>query len=252
MKLNISRSELKKKNKFNTNIYEENNILYKVCSDTIDREISHTLCYIHSMPKIDGFLGINDLLVDNGYIYGYTMDKLENSFTLGSVIESEFSLEEKFNLINKITNTIKEIHKYFVIGDIRLDNILIYNNEPVIIDIENGQKLKTRKYLVTYYSLRDKKNSIMDDIFKLFVCTLSILLNTNLEELFVCENGNYLDECVYNLGCNEIICYYEYLKDALNEDYINPIYFTDIFENFNIECIKNILDSNGLIRKKTI
>lgn len=244
MKLNISRYEVQNKRNFNKKIYEEKDTLYKICSDYNNYETQDILTYINSIPKIEGVLGINDLLCENGFIYGYTMPKLNDSVTLKSIIENHFTNEEKYYLIKRLTDILKQLHNYLVVGDIRLDNILIYNNEPIFIDLENGQKIYERNYLITLYDLRDKPYSVIDDLFKLFICVISIIYNRDFEYLFefdVTKRGIF-DKFISEIPSNEIKTYYEYLKESLIEDNIHPIYFTDIFQNFNEDTIKNIVE----------
>ena len=245
MKLDIKREKVKQKQVFYTNIYEENGVLYKICSDYISYEVQSMLSYLKSLPEIDGVLGINDLLSEDGVVYGYTMPKLNYSITLKSIIEKDFSPEAKCFLIKKLTNSLRELHNFLVVGDIRLDNILIYEKRPVLIDLENGQKVSERNYLVTLYDLRDKEYSVMDDIFKLFICIMSILFNRDFEYLFISNynNRNYFDDFIKGLNSNEIKAYYEYLKESLKEDYTYPIYFTDIFKEFTPDTVREITEN---------
>ena len=244
MKLNISRFEVQNKKQFNKNIYEESDTLYKICNDYNNYETQDILTYIYSMPKIKGILGINDLLCENGFVYGYTMPKLRDSVSLKNIIENQFTIEEKYHLIKNLTDTLKQLHNYLVIGDIRLDNILIYNNEPIFIDLENGQKIYERNYLITLYDLRDKPYSVIDDLFKLFIYIISIMYNRDFEYLFEFDitKRKVFDNFISKIPSNEIQTYYEYLKESLIEDNIHPIYFTDVFQNFNEDTIKNIVE----------
>ena len=242
MKIEIKKDKVRIKKEFYTNIHEEKDILYKICNDYSSYETQDILTYIYSLPKIDGVLGITDLLCEDGVIYGYTMPKLNGSVTLKSIIEKQFSDETKCFLIKKLTNTLKELHKYLVIGDIRLDNILIYENKPLFIDLENGQKIYERNYLVTLYDLRDKEYSVMDDIFKLFVCIMSILFNEDFEYLFTTsyDDRQHFEDFINKINSSEIKVYYEYLKESLKEDHTYPIYFTDIFDEFTPDKVSQI------------
>ncbi len=244
MKLDIIREKVRQKQVFCTNIYEENGTLYKICSDYISYDIQNMLSYLKSLPEIDCVLGINDLLSEDGIVYGYTMPKLNYSITLKSIIEKEFSPETKCFLIKKLTNSLRELHNFIVVGDIRLDNILIYENRPIFIDLENGQKVTERNYLVTLYDIRDKEYSVIDDIYKLFICIMSILFNRDFEYLFTSnyDNRKYFDDFIEGLNSNEIKAYYEYLKESSKEDYTYPIYFTDIFKEFTPDIVKNITE----------
>ena len=100
MKLEISRYKVRENKEFSKNIYEQERVLYKICSDYENYEVQEILTYIHSMPKIDGVLGINDLLSENGIVYGYTMPKLDCSVSLQDIIENNFTPETKLSLIH--------------------------------------------------------------------------------------------------------------------------------------------------------
>lgn len=242
MKLEISRYKVRENKEFSKNIYEQERVLYKICSDYESYEVQEILTYIYSMPKIDGVLGINDLLSENGIVYGYTMPKLDYSVSLQDIIENNFTPEAKCYLINEITNIIKKLHKYMMIGDVRLSNILIYDHKPIFIDLENGQKINENKSLLTYYNISNKKYTIMDDIFKLFIVIMSILFNKNFEYLFVTNKRVYFDEIIDNIDSIELKTYYEYLKSSLNEDVSYPIYFTDIFSDFTPDVVKDLTE----------
>lgn len=97
MKLEISRYKVRENKEFSKNIYEQERVLYKICSDYESYEVQEILTYIYSMPKIDGVLGINDLLSENGIVYGYTMPKLDYSVSLQDIIENNLHL--KLNVI---------------------------------------------------------------------------------------------------------------------------------------------------------
>lgn len=244
MKLDISRCEIQNKRIFFKKIYEEKDVLYKICSDYNNYETQDILTYIYSIPKIEGVLGIDNLLCENGFIYGYTMPKLRDSVSLKSIIENHFTIEEKYHLIKKLTDTLKQLHNYLVVGDIRLDNILMYNNEPIFIDLENGQKIYERNYLITLYDLRDKPYSVIDDLFKLFICIISIIYNRDFEYLFEFDvtKRRIFDKFISEIPSIEIQSYYEFLKESLREDYTETIYFTDIFEEFTEDTIRNIIE----------
>lgn len=242
MKLEIPRYRVRENREFYNNIYQQERTLYKICSDYDNYEVQDILTYIHSMPKIDGVLGINDLLSENGIVYGYTMPKLDYSVSLQDIIENNFTPEAKCYLINEITNIMKKLHKYMIIGDVRLSNILIHNHKPIFIDLENGQKINENKFLLTYYNITDKEYTIMDDIFKLFIVSMSILFNKNFEYFFVTDKNIYFDEMIDNIDSIELKTYYEYLKSSLNEEVSYPIYFTDIFSEFTPDVVKSFTE----------
>lgn len=240
MKLEIPRYKVRENREFYNNIYQQERTLYKICSDYDNYEVQDILTYIHSMPKIDGVLGINDLLSENGIVYGYTMPKLDYSVSLQDIIENNFTPEVKCYLINEITNIMKKLHKYMMIGDVRLSNILIHNHKPIFIDLENGQKINENKFLLTYYNITDKEYTIIEDIFKLFIVSMSILFNKNFEYFFVTDKNIYFDELIDNIDSIELKTYYEYLKSSLNEEVSYPIYFTDIFSEFTPDVIRGL------------
>lgn len=242
MKLEIPRYKVRENREFYSNIYQQERTLYKICSDYDNYEVQDILTYIHSMPKIKGVLGINDLLSENGVVYGYTMPKLDYSVSLQDIIENNFAPEVKCYLINEITNIMKKLHKYMMIGDVRLSNILIHNHKPIFIDLENGQKINENKFLLTYYNITDKEYTIIEDIFKLFIVSMSILFNKNFEYFFVTNKNIYFDEIIDSIDSIELKTYYEYLKSSLNEEISYPIYFTDIFSEFTPDVIRSLTE----------
>ena len=59
MKLEISRYKVRENKEFSKNIYEQERVLYKICSDYDNYEVQELLTYIDSMLKIYGVMGIN-------------------------------------------------------------------------------------------------------------------------------------------------------------------------------------------------
>lgn len=173
---------------------------------------------------------------------GYTMEYLSNSLTFRQAIKEDISTLEKLQAITDIYEAMKFLHSYDIcLGDIHSDNMLITNGKGYLIDLEEirfpGDEFKFKQcYLVRPNESLNKINipSKYTDNVKLMICSLSLLLNRDLETFIDPIRHEINLEKLYNdiilpLNDEELSLYFEELMGGS---------FTEYFSDFLGKSIK--------------
>lgn len=202
-----------------------------------------------------------DLIIDNEKICGYEQ-KYIRSYSLKKCIYKNIPFERKRDIINSLSNALKEINQFLIVGDINLDNILIprnkLDNKGYLIDFDFSKKLDSINITPSLYLIKDCQNQTINDNLntdkiKLFICILSFLYGYNFEydvnHYASIPTLYYILGELESLGNNEIIMEYtEYLCKCIEDKSPIEEYF-NVPINYNLE--KEIKLGRRLISKKT-
>lgn len=144
----------------------------------------------------------------------YEMDFYRNSKTMKKTISSRFQMkeEQKKAIMYQLFQTLEQLHKHIVLGDIHLDNLLIWQNQGIICDWDCYRKLDENSSIESlYYLYKEKiKQNALTDTIKLVISLLSFYFHENFEKPFSTEDNAL-----------------ETLFDTLQEKYpsLKPIFF---------------------------
>lgn len=201
-----------------------------------------------------------DFIMDKEKICGYEQ-KYIWSYTLENAIYKDIPFERKKDIINSLSNSLKEINKFLIVGDINLENILIprnkLDNNGYLIDFDFAKKFDSPRIIPTFLTIKDSNNQTMNDNLdtdkiRLFICIISFLYGFNFE--YNVNHFGAIPTLYYILGELEsldnnglIMEYAEYLCKCI--DHKEPIeeYFY-IPTNHNIE--NELKFGTDLIRKR--
>ena len=214
--------------------------VYKDCekSPNVPDFLEDRILYVSSMPIINGYTRPINVLADNNHIYGYEMEYLKDYEPLKTFIgnlpkdENISFLKKKIALLN-LLKCLRQINERYIIGDINLNNIMINKQGDIkIIDWENGMPKDTQLPILSYFNpLYLSNTATQADSMKMFICALSLLYETNLEDKCLDfsfsdlydfaislnmhhEIKKFLDDWsyIYMTKSNSVIYFDEYLK----------------------------------------
>ena len=208
-------------------LYKDKNDLYKIIERNtwFYKSIISNILYNYSIheevnPQI---ILPNGLVTDN---YGTEIRGYKCNYVKGqdlSNLAKNLSFEEKIKLLNNLTELLKEINNYLVVGDVNLDNCM-YDKDlnAYLIDFDLSTKLDEEPSLMSYYTFttdkrKDIKSSLSTDKVKMAIIIASVLYSYNFEDCFVYKNpySNWDKFLQYTNN--------SYFKD----------YFKTAFHNFN-------------------
>lgn len=201
-----------------------------------------------------------DLIIDNEKTCGYEQKYLW-SYSLEKCIYKNIPFERKRDIINSLSNALKEINQFLIVGDINLENILIprnkLDNKGYLIDFDFSKKLDSSRITSSLYLIKDCQSqtindSLNTDKIKLFICILSFLYGYNFEydvaHYTSIPTLHYILGELESLENNGIIMEYtEYLCKCIeNKSPIEEYFHIPI--NYNLE--KEIEIGRKLIKKR--
>ena len=171
-------------------LYKLNNDAYKVIDDSFFfyNEIMNHIVYnyqIHNLVSPNIILP-NDLITNNLQIRGYKCRYIKGKTLEG--LAKELDTEEKIALLNKLTNLLKEIHNYLVVGDINLENCMYdKNGNAYLIDFDLSTKLDERPSMMSLYNFTDDErksiySNLSTDKIKMGIVAASVLYDINFED----------------------------------------------------------------------
>ena len=171
-----------------TTLYKENNRLLKVFKDCIlNDELKNQVILNHKIGHVFNVVLPNELYYKNNNLCGYYMPYIK-SINLEKFFNEEIYIpvEHRIAVVKDLFNALKEIHKYLIVGDIHLGNILINNSNGFIIDLDYAKSIFSSeepisKYYIVNGNYFELPNGFNSDINKLFITSLSILFQVNLE-----------------------------------------------------------------------
>lgn len=163
--------------------------LYKSLKPTLSSEQLEFLNYLRALEPIDGLVKPADLVKDDEGIYAYTMPFIRDCQNISEYLENPKVDINVRETIKRMDFILRKIHAYIIIGDIRNTNILLSNGSLInFVDVAEGKKVNDPKYLITYYSVIANKNILdsnrLSDLFKAFICSLSLYYDIDLEKYF--------------------------------------------------------------------
>lgn len=247
--MNLPKKEFLTLPKLNEKVRIKDNKIFKMCNTKYVSPESF-LTYLVSLPNISGAILPDDILIDDS-IYGVTSKYLNGSQNITEYLDNPRFEIDIINTIKKIFITLNKIHEFFIIGDVRNENILLTPDEPYFIDFENGRRFDENRFLQTYYSIYVKKLAIDDskisDTFKTLISVLSIYYTLDLEYLFMGKSMEDLLLLLINSKSNKYLIYYleSLINDVKNGNYESFFDFTKIIDYLTPPSEK---EKNRLIR----
>lgn len=230
--LSIKKEEVEALPKFKSNIYwGPDDTLYKVIrNNEANDEFYH---YVYNLPPILGLVQPLELLKEQK-IYGYQLPFIKDSKNIDELIASNKSDFDTIAIMKSIFESLKNINKYLVLGDIRNTNILIKDNQALFIDWDFGKKVNSKKTLLVCYCIVINHHILPDskfsDTLKALLSSLSIYYNHDFEVSFANKDLLDLLEILTNINANPNLLYYiDYLFDKVkSNDHHLDLCFTDV------------------------
>ncbi len=153
-----------------------NNIInnYKIHNDVDKHIILPTGLVIDSSPTVIGY--------QCDFVKGHNLEKLAK----------DLSTEEKIIVLNKLTDLLKEINSFLVVGDINLANCMYDKNlDGYLIDFDLSTLLGEEPSRMTLYNFAKKntnkeiRSNLNTDKLKMAIICASLLYKTDFEASFV-------------------------------------------------------------------
>jgi len=237
---------------YNANFYKYNNDLYKIYKIYIPEELEVQLMYNESIHnKVDQHIILPTELLygENDWLIGYKMNYVEGIDLEKEIKQQNFSFEDKIFFINDMFNLLREAHNYLIVGDIRNSNIMIGKDKSAyLIDLDYAKKLDAigtpfcRYHIYHHDEALNNKN---EDIIKMYISTLSLLYNYNIEHSFSrFENIDALEMYIPFSGLLQD--YYYHIRDCINKH--QDIKYLNIPFDNNIERELNTAKSRILYK----
>ena len=238
---------------YNADFYKYGDDLYKIYKIYIPEKLELQLMYnerIHEEVDSHIILPTELLYGENQWLIGYKMNFVDG-IDLGKEIKQQnFSYEDKIFFINEMFNLLREAHNYLIVGDIRNSNIMVgKDNSPYLIDLDFAKRLDDIgtpfcRYHI-YDSYEEPLNDKNEDIIKMYVSTLSLLYNYNVEHSFSrYENIDALEMFVPYSGL--LRDYYCHIRDSVNRH--QDIEYLNIPIGCNVEREANTTKSRILCK----
>ena len=230
-------SKFKKTN--TATLYREKSDVYKVIDNRcfLYNEIINHIKYNY---EISGAVSSNiilpkDLIVEDEKIRGYKCD-----YVHGKSLENlakDLDTNEKIILINKLTDLLKEINQFLVVGDVNLDNCMYDKyGSCYLLDFDLSSKLGESPSMVSLYNLRNDErkdiySNLSTDKVKMGIVAASILYGIDFEGCFTSrkpysywnkflqytENSylkDYFKTSLHSINKNKVVQDYLYLPNT--------------------------------------
>ena len=233
---NMSLFQIPKDVRSTDKIYIQDGILYKIFGDnSFIREKKRNIDYlIHN--KVPNSPEIYIKINKGNEICGYAMEYIPNAMTFRQAIGNNLPLNTKIKAIEDVYEALKHLHTNSIyLGDIHSDNMLITETGGYLIDLEEirfpGDEWKYKQYYLVKPNSNSKRINIPSDYtdnIKLMICSLSLLLDRDLELLIDQKRHEINVERLYNeivkpLNNEEINDYFEGLMDKSFKEYFSDI-----------------------------
>lgn len=236
-------------------LYRENERLLKVFNrNVLNDELKSQILFNHNIKHIDNIILPTELYYEDNNLRGYYMPFIK-AINIEDFFNEEIfiSVETRIKIIKDLSNALKSIHNYLILGDIHLGNILLDKDNGYITDLDYAKPFFKIEEPVSKYYLINKSNvelpnSFNTDINKLFIIILSILFQVNLETFLYgpWHTNEELVRLMMSTCPNSYLCDYACLLKE-NEDNIDFKNYFDIDSCYDIE--KEIQENkNKLIR----
>ena len=199
-------------------LYKDKSSLYKIIEkhSWLYNDVINHINYNYSIHKEvnKNIILPEDLIIDKSeeirgykcpFIKGFNLEKLGKDLTTS----------EKIAVLNNLTNLLKEINNYLIVGDINLNNCM-YDKDlnSYLIDFDLSTKLDEepcRMALYNFYKKSTKKeilSNLNTDKLKMAIICASVLYNEDFEASFVSL-----------LPYNKWNEFYQYTENSLLKDY---------------------------------
>ena len=192
---NIIKETSKYKKTHSATFYKDKNDIYKVIERNclLYKDIISHIKYNNSIHnEVNNKIILpEELIIDSNYdIRGYKCP-----FIKGINLEKlakDLDTKEKIIILNKLTDLLKEINNYLVVGDVNLSNCMYDKNlDSYLIDFDLSTKLDEepcRMALYNFFKKSTKKEILSNpstDKLKMAIICASVLYNNDFEASFV-------------------------------------------------------------------
>ncbi len=178
-------------------MYDAGDICVKIFENIDKEELDKLYRKIREIEgiTIDGTIFPIDIILENGILKGFTMEKFENSINLLDYFTctEKVSCEDIFKAIKKASEILKNIHNHnIIVQDLTFDNILI-NSEGVIkySDFDGYAvnnitspytSLILKRYIVDYRKDKIEISKSTDRI-SMMICTFQLLFLKEIQKV---------------------------------------------------------------------
>lgn len=178
-------------------VYDAGDICVKIFENIDKEELDKLYRKIREIEgiTIDGTIFPIDIILENGILKGFTMEKFENSINLLDYFTctEKVSCEDIFKAIKKASEILKNIHNHnIIVQDLTFDNILI-NSEGVIkySDFDGYAvnnitspytSLILKRYIVDYRKDKIEISKSTDRI-SMMICTFQLLFLKEIQKV---------------------------------------------------------------------
>ncbi len=206
---------------YNANFYKYGKDLLKIFKNYVSEELENQIIInrlIHDDVDRRIILPKGLIYDEKKWLLGYRMDFVNGINLSKEIKQNNLTYEDKVFLINELFALLKEIHTYLVVGDVRNSNIMIGKDKRAyLIDFDYSQKLSSSKRPYCMYHVYngvDPLNDQNEDIIKMYISTLSLLYNFDVEREFSkSEDVEYLSCLIPFSGLLKE--YYHYMIDCV-------------------------------------
>lgn len=256
-------------NKLDSLYQKINHCLYLTSDNTVVKNclrsfnnpglIQERLEYVSSLPLVKGYTNPINLYSDGNTIYGYEMEYLRGCKTILACINENISIDFdiKKRICLDLLKTLEELNKYYYVGDINLNNIMIGDNgSGYIIDWENGTPKDFNYGILSEYVVEDISSIQFQDAFKMFISTVSLLYGINFELLFPYMSPSEMHDYAKKIKLDSsIIAYLEDVSSQVLSGSNETIYFSEYLSHirgiskYRVGSVKKKMLKNACIDK---
>ena len=143
-----------------------------------------------------------------------------------SLADNNLDIKDKEQIIKNIFQAIKRLHRLGVfLEDIQLENFMYFQNEGIVIDLDDIHfSFEEDKTRAKYYlkGIKNKNPFYLDNL-KVVISSLSLLMGINIEEMV---KDNDFNTILHSLNLPEEVLLY--LQTIIDSEEV--IYFDEIVE----------------------
>lgn len=242
-------------------IYKKDNILLKLFSYyDINLSLRQQVEYNHSLTNYcqsNVVLPLSLNYDSNGIIDGYVMRYIKSVAAIKACKKNSLQdFEMRLKYVQDLTESLKELHDYLIVGDIHLGNIILNKTDAYLIDLDFADKKVDQTIIRCKTRIHDQysvviADSVTSDINKLFVCILSILYNLDIESYVFRDyysTNNTILELLYDNPDGFLFRYADELKKDEKGINIDNYFYVPA----SVDLEKEVANSrNQIIRKLT-
>lgn len=176
-----------------TILYKDGDKIIKEYRGFIPGKLEKQIIFNQSIK--DSYNCILPISVVNDKTVKYTMPYIDGLNLLELLKTYDIDSKKKEVLIGDLTNALNSIHKYLIVGDINIENILLTGEAGYLLDFDFATLIGEKeepicKFGITNEKLYPLKETINTDKFKLYIEILCLLYHLNIEKYAIYDKCN--------------------------------------------------------------